>query len=134
MAKISGKYLVVQSGGTAYTAITASVLNLDGDMIDVTNADSAGGWKEFIRGEQGGTIQVDGLYDQAATEGFSQAFADLVAGTSVTWKYGETTSGTKFYTGSALISNVGISGDKNDAATYTCTLQITGAVTEGTNT
>ena len=134
MAKIAGKYLVVQIAGTAYTALRSSSLEIAADMIDVTTADSSGGWKEFITGELGGTITVEGLYDYNATEGFSDAFADLVAGTSVTWKYGETTSGSKYYTGSALISNVSVSGDKNDAANYTFNLQVTGSITEATNT
>ena len=134
MAKIAGKYLVVEIAGTAYTAIRSSSLEIAADMIDVTNADSTGGWKEYITGELGGTISVEGLYDSAATEGFSQAFADLVAGTSVTWTYGQTTSGTKYYTGSGLLSNISVSGDKNDAANYSFNIQITGAITEATNT
>ena len=134
MAKIAGKYLTVQIAGASYTAMRSSSLEVAADMIDVTTADSSGGWKEYITGELGGTISVEGLYDYNATEGFSDAFADLVAGTSVTWKYGETASGTNYYTGSGLLSNISVSGDKNDAANYSFTIQVTGAITEATNT
>ena len=133
MAKIAGKYLTVLVGGTAYTAIRSSSLEMAADMIDVTTADSTGGWKEYITGELGGTINVEGLYDHASAEGTYEAFADMVAGTTLTWKYGEVATGTKYLTGDALVSNISVSGDKNDAATYSFTLQVTGAIETATN-
>jgi len=134
MAVKVGKYLVISVEGNIYTALRSSSLELAADMIDITTADSTGGWKEYLTGELGGTISVEGLYDHSATDNVSTAFADMVAGTSLTWKYGTTTTGEKYLTGEAIISNVTYGGDKNDAATYSITLQITGAVTEGTNT
>lgn len=133
MAKLVGKYLVVTVGANAYVALRSSTFEMAADMIDVTTADSTGGWKEYLAGEKGGTISVEGLYDTSATEGFEQAADDLISGTVVTWKYGETDGGTTYWTGDALISSVSITGDKNDGAAYSLTLQITGDVSVATN-
>lgn len=133
MAKIAGKYLVVTVGANIYTALRSSSLDLAADMIDVTTADSTGAWKEYITGELGGTINVEGLYDHAATDNVGAAFDDLKNGTALTFKYGSVEGGEKYLTGSAIISTLNFGGDKNDAATYSLTLQITGPVTEATN-
>ena len=133
MAKIVGKYLVVTVGTNIYTALRSSSLELAADMIDVTTADSTGGWKEYLTGELGGTISVEGLYDHAATDNFGSAFDDMVAGTPLVFKYGEVEGGTSYLTGSAIISSVSCSGDKNDASTYSITLQISGPVTSAQN-
>jgi len=133
MAAIVGKYLVVHAGSNIYTALRSSSLELDNDMIDVTTADSTGGWREFLPGEKGGTITVEGLYDTTATEGFEEAADDLIAGTAITWKYGQVGAGETFWTGSGYISSCSISGDKNDGASYSLTIQITGAVDKDTN-
>jgi TP901-1 family phage major tail protein len=133
MGKIVGKYLVVTVGSNAYTALRSSTFEMAADMIDVTTADSTGGWKEYLAGEKGGTISIEGLYDTSATEGFEEAADDLISGAVATFKYGETESGTTYWTGSGLISSVSITGDKNDGASYSLTIQLTGAVTKATN-
>lgn len=131
MAKLDGKDIVLQFENITLVGRTTGSINFTADMLDATTADSAG-WKEFISGEKNATLSVGGLYDPEAAEGADDAIGYLIAGTQLTWKYGQTTSGGTYYTGEALISSVTIQGDKNTVASYTIEIQNTGTVTPAT--
>jgi TP901-1 family phage major tail protein len=132
MSKVNGSEILLLFGSTAIVGQRDSTLSMAADMLDATTKDSTGKSKEYIVGENGGTISVSGLYDPAAAEGVSEAIGYLKAGTSLTWKFGETGSGETYWTGSGYLSSVDLSGPRNDLASYSINVQITGAVTEGT--
>jgi len=129
MAKIDGKLMVLQIEGVTIVGRTTGSINFSADMLDATTADSAG-WKEFVAGEKNATISVGGLYDPAAAEGVEEAIAYLVAGTQLTWKYGQTAAGASYWTGEGLITTVSIQGDKNTLTSYTIEIQNTGTPTQ----
>ena len=131
MAKMDGRLVALIIGSATLMGRTTGSLDMSADMLDTTTADSAGA-KEYIGGEYGGTVQVGALYDPEAIEGFSESFGYLKAGTILTIKWGPTTPGSTYYTSSALISSVNLTGDKNSIASYTVNLQLTGAITEST--
>lgn len=131
MAKLDGRKIALVIGSATLVGRTTGSINLAADMLDATTADSAGK-KEYLSGESGGTISVGGLYDPAAVEGVSEAIGYLMAGTSLTVKFGETAAGGTYWTSSALISSVAVTGDKNSLASYTLALQLSGAITEAT--
>lgn len=129
MAKVDGKLMVLQFENVAIVGRTTGSMNMTADMLDATTADSAG-WKEFVAGEKNATLSVGGLYDPDAAEGTSEAIAAMIAGTYLTWKYGQTGAGQTYWTGEGLITSVSIQGDKNTLTSYTVEIQNTGAVTE----
>jgi len=105
MAKIDGKLIVLQLGGYTVVGQTTGSINFAADMLDATTKDSAG-WKEFVAGEKNSNISVGGLYDPAAATGAEEIIAYLVAGNSLTWRFGQTTAGSTYWTGSGLITCV----------------------------
>ena len=127
MAKLDGYDILVQTGGVAVVGQQGTSLDFVSDMIDITTKDS-NKFKEYLAGEKGGTITIDGLYDvDTGNNNTEDVFASLLAGTEVTWKWGKyATPGDKYFTGSAIISSLNMSGPKNEAATYSMTLQVTG--------
>ena len=102
-------------------------------MIDCTTDQSTGHSKEYLPGEDGATIQFDGKVDEATSlysiRDLQQAQQDR---TLVNWVYGGTVAGMETALGEAYISKVTRSGQKGEAETYSCTLQVTGVVTFGT--
>ena len=113
-------------------AYTSTSMDVSVDQIDVTTGDSTNGWKEFLNGEKGATLQVDGLYDPAAANGnVSDVFSQITSEATVTWEYGETGVGQPYWSGSANVSALNLGGPKNEGASYSFTLQVTGEVTEG---
>lgn len=129
--KKDGKKFVMQFGGVAITARTTGSMQMDADMLDATTADSVK-FKEFIAGEANCTLSVGGLYDPEAVEGTSEAIAYIMAGTELTWYWGEITAGATYWTGQALISSVSVTGDKNTLAGYSISIQNTGDPEEKT--
>lgn len=129
MAVRKGDDIVIEIGGTKVNAEMTNDLSFDVDEIDVTTKDS-GGFKEFLAGELGGQANFEGKYDDAASYGYSQLFAAAKAKNSVNVVYGLNANGNSAYSFSAIITNVSLSGPKNDAATFSGTLRVTGEPTE----
>lgn len=132
MAAVDGTTLTVLIGADVVVCETSSSFNRTRDMIETT-CKASGTSKTYIPGEVDGTIEVESVYDEAGTFTFDQAFTDMEAGTELTVKWGSVAAGSIFYTGTALISDLSADGPQNDRATWTMTLQLTGAVTSGTN-
>ena len=115
---------------------TSHSIDFAKDMIDVTNKDSAGA-KEFIAGEYGYTLNVEGIFENEASVSasglsFKDILTDCLAGTSLTVVFTTNVSGDDKWTGSAYFSSLSLSAPNNDKATFTGTLQGTGAITAGT--
>lgn len=108
------------------------------DMIETTTKDSAG-YKEYIAGEKGGTFSFEGLLEEDGSVGGSlispkDLVTDALAGNTLTIRWSSQVSGDTYYESSAIISSVNFSAPNNDAATFTCELQMTGNITQGTVT
>ena len=115
---------------------TSNSLDISKDMIDVTSKDSAGA-KEFIAGEYGYTLNVEAIFEDDSSVGAGQIsykdlVTDLLAGTLVTIVMTSNVTGDEKYTGSAFFSSLSLSAPNNDKATWTGTLQGSGALTLGT--
>jgi len=115
---------------------TSNDFDVTKDMIDVTNKDSAG-WKEFIVGEGGWTMNIDGMFEEdggVASISWKDIYTDLAAGTSITAVMTSQVSGDIKLSGSAFFSNLTLSAPNNDVTTFTASLQGTGALTVSTVT
>jgi predicted secreted protein len=105
-------------------------------MIDVTSKDSAGA-QEFIAGEYGYTLNVEAIFEDdssvgASQQSFKDLATDLLAGTLLTIVMSSNVTGDEKYTGSAFFTSLSLSAPNNDKATWTGTLQGSGALTIGT--
>ena len=105
------------------------------DMIETTNKDSAGA-KEYIAGEYGYTMSIEGMFEEDASVGalisWKEILTDLIAGTSVTIVMTSNVSGDIKLSGSAFFSDLNLTAPKNDVTTFTASIQGTGALTVGT--
>jgi predicted secreted protein len=115
---------------------TSNSLDISKDMIDVTSKDSAGA-KEFLAGEYGYTLNVEAIFEDDNSVGAGQVsykdlVTDLLAGTLVTIVMTSNVTGDEKYTGSAFFMSLSLSAPNNDKATWTGTLQGSGALTLGT--
>jgi len=114
---------------------TSNDFSISKDMIETTNKDSAG-WKEFIAGEAGYTMSIEGMFEEDASVGalisWKEIIADLTAGTIVTIVMTSNITGDLKLSGSALFSELNLTAPHNDVATFTASIQGTGALTVGT--
>ena len=128
MALVNGDLILLETDSNAYVGTTGTSIEVAADMIEKTTKDS-GAYKEFTRGERSLTISVDGLHNiDETTQSGEAAFNDLIAGTEVTFKWGQfATTGDRYITGTALVESVSLDGPKNEMATYSVSLRSTGS-------
>lgn len=114
---------------------TTNDFSIAKDMIETTNKDSAGA-KEYIAGEYGYTMSVEGMFEEDASVGatisWKEILTDLIAGTSVTIVMTSNVSGDIKLSGAAFFSDLNLTAPKNDVTTFTASIQGTGALTVGT--
>ena len=114
---------------------TSNDFTITKDMIETTNKDSAGS-KEFIAGEYGYTMSVEGMFEEDASVGallsWKEIMTDLMAGTIVTIIMTSNVSGDLKLSGSALFSDLKLTAPHNAVSTFTASIQGTGALTVGT--
>lgn len=131
MSKISGDLIFVIINGYTLMGQKTGGMDVSADTLESTSKDS-NKWREYIYGWKTTDFTVDDLYDPAASvgTGFADFFGYIAAETVVTVKFGEIVAGKTYWTSSALISKVNLSGPSNQVASYTLTLKGTGVPTQ----
>lgn len=134
MAKKLGNALLLIIGANTLAATTSQDISFSRGEIDATSKDSTADYKETLLGRKEASISVEGQYDPAASTGTGalDVFDLMDDGTSVTVKWGETTTGGKYFTASGYVKDFSLSGPLDEVATWTATITLTGAVTVGT--
>lgn len=127
--KGSGNLIYIKWDSGDLLGLSDKSISFSNDMLDITDQQSSGGWKEVTPGERGITINFSGLYAEDSSEGAVTMFADLNAGTKVSFKFGEKVSNRFHWTGSGYVESLDINGPKNDPMSYSGTIRVTGKPT-----
>lgn len=127
----NGTAVVLKVEGTAIAKGKLNSFNLSRATIDVSNKDS-GGWKESIYGQGSGSFDFEGVFDEAATYGFEELFAAMIAKTVLTVRMTSATAGDKYYEAECLCTNATLTAPMEDAETFTASFEITGVPVSGT--
>lgn len=91
--------------------------------------------KAFISGLKDGQISISGAYDTTMNTHLAGVLAAQAAGTasfSFQWGPGGSVAGEAQLTGEAIVTQYDLSTSVSGRSEYSATLQITGAVTNGT--
>jgi predicted secreted protein len=114
---------------------TSNDFTITKDMIETTNKDSAGA-KEYIAGEYGYTMSVEGMFEEDGSVGalisWKEIMTDLLAGTSVTIVMTSNVTGDLKLSGSAFFNDLKLTAPQNAVSTFTASIQGTGALTVST--
>nr|WP_320038855.1 phage tail tube protein [uncultured Bacteroides sp.] len=118
------------SGTTGYTAIAAAKscsLDITAGVIETSSKDS-GKWSEKIAGRLSYKVSTSNMYTDDTANGYAKLFTLMTNNTPVLFAY-STDKATKGYIGTAIITNLNNSGEMDGAATITCDMEGTGALT-----
>jgi TP901-1 family phage major tail protein len=134
-----GLYISTSSGGT-YTLIAFSQdgsLSLSMETRDITNKSSSG-WRELLESTRSGSISGNFFYAErdsssAAVYGYDDLFGYLSNRTQIFVKFATNVTGDKYYTAAGYITSLEASAPTEDNTTCSVTIELTGAITEGTN-
>ena len=114
---------------------TSNDFTITKDMIETTNKDS-GGAKEYIAGEYGYTMSVEGMFEEDGSVGalisWKEIITDLLAGTSVTIVMTSNVTGDLKLSGSAFFNDLKLTAPQNAVSTFTASIQGSGALTVST--
>jgi Predicted secreted protein len=130
--KVSGVSVLLKIGATAIGGQTGLSITRNMDTIDVTNKDDAATMaKSYLASWKDWSIDCDAfvVLGNAQQESLETAYADGTT-VSVTIRTGATGDATGVnYAGTAFITDLSLDASKDDAVTYTVSLQGTGALT-----
>ena len=130
MAAQNGTAVNLYVGSTLVASGKTNSFNLSRALIDVSNKTS-NGWKESIYGQGSGSFDFEGIFEEAASWGFEDAYDALTAKTVLTVKMASTTTGDKYYSASCLITSLKNTAPMEDAQTWSATFEMTGAPSTG---
>lgn len=102
--------------------------DVSSNMIDTSNKDD-GKWATFLPGRNTGTISGSALMRFDATEGYTNLFADITAGTLVAIKVSNEVVGDNELVCNAYVSSLSRSFPDDDVVSYDFEFQVTGAIT-----
>ena len=143
MAILNGTEIKVYSSGTNNLVAFAQncTLNVNHSPREITNKESAG-FKEMLEGLRDFSIDVDGAYawtnagGVALTDGADDLLASNYLGanrTPVSFIFGDTSTNDVSYSGSGYITSMTFTGGTEDTATYSLSIEGTGALTQTVN-
>jgi len=136
MAFVHGKYSVfkLDNDSGTLTDISSYVNNVDfPQTADIAETSVLGATnKTYIVGLKDATISVTGLWD-STVDGIFGAVIGQSATLSFEYSPEGTAGGTVLYSGEAICTGYTKNSPVADVVSYTAELQVTGAVTRGTN-
>tara|TARA_Y100001972_G_C7560197_1_gene281381 strand:- start:74 stop:499 length:426 start_codon:yes stop_codon:yes gene_type:complete len=107
-------------------------LSVNVDTIDISTKDSSG-FRDLLGGQKSFSLSADGLMDfagVAADTEVDELLDQMLARTAVTFTFALSTPAGYTLTGSGFITSLEISGGTEDAPTYSCSIEGTGALTK----
>ena len=134
MGKVAGRKIVLQIGGKTLVGYRTHNFDYEQDLADATTGESTNMHKEYEPMFKGGTFSIEGLYDPTAGSNLSvDDVIDLLHdGTICTLKWGNTETGSIYWSASGYIKKVHEGADYTDLATFTIDVTISGDITSGT--
>tara|TARA_A100001201_G_scaffold84026_1_gene74557 strand:+ start:1650 stop:2036 length:387 start_codon:yes stop_codon:yes gene_type:complete len=127
MATHHGKEGVIKVGSDVAGEVTGFTLETTGDVVEDTQLSDAA--KSFIAGRTSFSGSIDMNYDETDT-----AQENLTVGSSVSFTVlpEGNTSGDQSFTGSGIVTSMGITNGMDAVVTRTVNFQGSGALTKGT--
>ena len=131
MAIQNGTLIKLYDGSTPIALLTSSDMNLQREMLDVTNKDSQN-WKQSIVGVKSYTFSGEIFNDPSETYNLEDLYTKWEAGTLITMKLSSEIGGEKKFTGTVYITSISVATPANQPSTVTIEFEGTGALVMAT--
>lgn len=131
MAIMNGTKLAVYNTGTKFAHATDCSIEISMDTIDTTTKDSAG-WRDLLPGLRQASINTSNLYEDSSTEGVDELWTAFLARTPLTLRFSTEVVGEERFTGSFYLTSLSLTGGVEDAASYSATFELSGALIKET--
>ncbi len=125
MVAISGRAVRILRGSTAVAGARADNLTINNEPIDITDKDDAG-WRTLLA--ETGVRSVDADVAGVVIDSTLLALA-VGAGSALLEAWTLEVNGIGDFTGNFFLSNLAISGEQEDAATFTANIMSSNTIT-----
>lgn len=125
MAAASGRLLLIKKGATAVAGARTDNLTINNEPIDITDKGDAG-WRTLLA--DAGVRSVDADIEGVLIDSTLLAIA-VGAGSGLLEAWTLEVAGIGDFDGDFFLSSIALSGDKEDAITFTANIQSSGAIT-----
>ncbi|MEM9991356.1 MAG: phage tail tube protein [Bacteroidota bacterium] len=134
---MDGNLWILMVDDTAVGCLTSNSLSQSRDTRDTTckTGTANNNYRTFLPSFISGTISFEGLHaEDESNESSYEIETKFKNGTLVNWKIGSTVTGDKYYSGSGYFTQLDLKGGSaGENVTYSGSIQISGAVTQETN-
>lgn len=133
---INGTAMRLYKDGTAIGAATSCSMTVTREIRETIHKDNPnGGWREVEVGRKQGTMTAENLYSlDSANVKPGTLFDALDNGTLLLMRFTTDVSGDDYYEGSAYCTEFSITAPVEENTTYSCTFEVTAAITRSTET
>lgn len=134
---VSGTDLRIYDGGVPLGYATNCTLDMSGETRETVHKDSSGGWSESEMGKLSGSLSFEGFFSEdttinaATVKSIEDIFTKFSAKTAISWTFTTGVTGEVEYSGSGYITALTMGAPVEENATYSGTITISGAVTQG---
>lgn len=132
-AKDMKVYTTASSTDTLIAHVDSCEISFSAETIDITTKDS-NGWKEVIHGLKSGSASISGKTDFSSANQVGALTTAFTAGTPLTFKFKTANVGDTTYSWIGYITSLPLTFGNNEAATFSCDVEFTGAPTIATLT
>lgn len=129
--KFNGTAIGIYHGSNLIGSARSKSLSVNNSLIDTTTSDSSG-WEENLAGLKGWTMNIEGLFTLDDTVNGEEIFADLVAGTAVTFKFSSEVSGDTYWTGTGRFESLELGAEYEGNVTFSASIKGSGSLTTAT--
>jgi len=132
MAEVAGKLMTITLDATALAFSRDFSVSLDTETIDITSRDTSW-WRRLLRGMRSWSISGSGLYSSSDPgKKVLQDWYDDATDASIAVIL-TLADGTITLTGTGLLTNLSYDGPHADAATYSFSIEGTGALVQSSS-
>jgi predicted secreted protein len=137
MGVIKGTNFRIYDGTVPLGYATSCSLSMSAETTETISKDSVASWAESEVDTKSATLSFEGFASEDVeintvdVKSIEDLFTKFSAGTAISWRFTTDVSTTVVYSGSGYITSFDISAPVGENATYSGTITVTGAVTQG---
>lgn len=141
MGVVKGKNLRIYIGGNAIGYATSCSISMSAETLETISKDSAGnGWANNEVGNKSASLAFEGFFSEDTTinsntvKSIEDLFTTFSADTAVSWTFTTNVSTERQLSGSGYITQLDETAPVDGNATYSGTITVDGAITQGSVT
>ena len=140
MGVVNGTNLRIYDDTVPLGYATSCTLDMSAETRETVSKDNVASWGESEVGQLSATLSFEGFFSEDTTIGATTVksvedlFTKFAAKTAISWRFTTDVSTEVVYSGSGYITAFNLSAPVEENATYSGTITVTGAVTQGSIT